>query len=138
MTWYAEGLRFRCTQCGNCCSGEPGAVWVNQDEIDQLAVHLGLAAGEFERRYVRRLGVRRALFERFDGDCVFLDTESRRCTVYAARPVQCRTWPFWEQNIATEDAWTETRAVCPGAGSGELFSVERIREHLRARSAARA
>ncbi|MFM1805538.1 MAG: hypothetical protein RL136_2417, partial [Planctomycetota bacterium] len=25
--WYAEGLRFECTQCGNCCSGGPGAVW---------------------------------------------------------------------------------------------------------------
>ena len=31
--WYAAGLRFFCTQCGDCCSGAPGFVWVNEEEI---------------------------------------------------------------------------------------------------------
>ena len=35
--WYAGGLRFQCTQCGDCCSGAEGYVWVNQAEIDALA-----------------------------------------------------------------------------------------------------
>ena len=25
--WYRDGLRFQCTQCGNCCTGDPGVVW---------------------------------------------------------------------------------------------------------------
>ena len=30
QAWYSEGLRFECTQCGACCSGEPGYVWVDE------------------------------------------------------------------------------------------------------------
>ena len=22
--WYQDGLQFRCTRCGNCCTGAPG------------------------------------------------------------------------------------------------------------------
>jgi len=91
--WYADGLNFTCTACGTCCSGEPGAVWVNDDEIAELAAHLGTTPTDIEATYVRRLGSRRALLERFDGDCIFLDATSRRCTVYAARPATCRSYP---------------------------------------------
>ncbi|MCH7752933.1 MAG: YkgJ family cysteine cluster protein, partial [Planctomycetes bacterium] len=38
--WYQDGLRFKCTGCGNCCTGSPGYVWVNQAEINALAAHL--------------------------------------------------------------------------------------------------
>ena len=31
-----------CTQCGACCSGEPGYVWVNEGEIAAMAVEMGL------------------------------------------------------------------------------------------------
>ena len=24
--WYNDGLRFTCTRCGHCCTGEPGFV----------------------------------------------------------------------------------------------------------------
>ena len=42
--WYAEGLRFECTQCGNCCSGGPGAVWFTSEEAGGMARALGLLA----------------------------------------------------------------------------------------------
>ena len=35
--WYADGLSFTCTQCGNCCTGGPGYVWISDMEIDRLA-----------------------------------------------------------------------------------------------------
>ena len=35
--WYADGLQFECTQCGDCCTGAPGYVWVNKSEIEALA-----------------------------------------------------------------------------------------------------
>ena len=37
--WYADGWRFSCTQCGDCCSGSEGYVWVNQAEIDAMAAN---------------------------------------------------------------------------------------------------
>ena len=39
--WYKDGLRFECTQCGACCSGEPGFVWVADEEIAGMAGLLG-------------------------------------------------------------------------------------------------
>lgn len=126
--WYAEGLRFTCTGCGDCCTGGPGYVWVNQAEIDALAARLGLPSLEFERRFVRQVGVRRTLAERKNYDCVFLDGETRKCTVYEGRPRQCRTWPFWDSNLQSPEAWQDTCDVCPGSGRGKLYSIETIQE----------
>ncbi len=124
--WFKDGLRFNCTQCGNCCTGAPGFVWVNQAEIQQLAATLELDVAEFERRFVRQVGIRKSLIEYENGDCVFFNNVTRRCTVYNARPRQCRTWPFWDSNIRTPDAWRQTCEVCPGSGQGNLVPVEEV------------
>jgi len=124
--WFDGGLRFECTQCGDCCTGSPGYVWVNAEEIRQLAEHLGLPIEEFEQKYVRKVGVRKSLVEYSNCDCVFFDGEARKCTVYEARPRQCRTWPFWDSNVRTPEAWQRTCEVCPGSGQGQLVPVEQI------------
>ena len=124
--WYGEGLRFECTGCGDCCSGAPGYVWVNQQEIDALAKLVGMTPAEFEDTYVRRVGIRRSLIEYANGDCVFLDGETRACTVYDARPRQCRTWPFWSSNLRDEQNWRHTCQACPGCGQGDLVTLEEI------------
>ena len=126
-------IRFRCTQCGDCCTGAEGYVWVNQTEIDAMAARLEMDPAAFEKAYVRRVGIRRSLTERPGGDCVLLDAESRRCTVYGERPRQCRTWPFWNGNLSDEQAWQETCAVCPGSGQGDLVPLKEI-EHRRQQS----
>lgn len=128
--WYGDGLRFQCTQCGNCCTGAPGYVWVNKAEIEALAAHLAMELDEFERRFVRQVGIRKSLVELQGGDCVFLDPQSRRCTVYALRPRQCRTWPFWESNVRTPKDWEETCRVCPGSGQGPLVPAKEIERQL--------
>jgi uncharacterized protein len=125
--WFKkDGLRFQCTQCGDCCTGAPGYVWVNEEEILALAKLLGLATDDFEARYVRRVGSRKSLIEFDNGDCVFFDGEERKCKVYGARPRQCRTWPFWDSNIRTLQAWKHTCDVCPGSGAGKVHSVEEV------------
>ena len=126
--WYSDGLKFECTQCGACCAGEPGYVWVNKDEIAAIADHLKLTDDEFRDRYVRKIGVRFSLVEFPNGDCVFLDSETRGCTIYTARPIQCRTWPFWTSNLKSEATWKETCEACPGAGKGTLYQLPEIEE----------
>ena len=113
--WLRDGLRFACTGCGDCCSGAPGAVWLNSQEVAALAQHLTLEPDQFERQYTRRLGLRLALHERPGGDCCFYDPEDKRCVVYEARPTQCRTYPFWDVHVASADAWESVRRECEGA-----------------------
>jgi Fe-S-cluster containining protein len=128
--WYREGLSFTCTRCGACCTGAPGYVWVEPEEIERLAEYRGETVAQFTRRFVRRVGNRYSLKEKPGGDCVFWDREAG-CTVYPARPVQCRTWPFWRENIETPEAWEHTTTICPGSGAGQWFSVEEIEEAAR-------
>lgn len=123
--WYRDGLRFECTRCGKCCTGEPGYVWVNDEELVALAKFRGEPLREFRAVYTRpaRGGV--TLKEKANGDCVFFEA-GRGCTVYRVRPRQCRTWPFWESNVETPADWERTTAICPGSGQGELIPVEEI------------
>lgn len=125
--WYADGLRFKCTGCGDCCTGAPGFIWVNKEEIESIASVMKLEVSEFEKLYVRKIGVRKSLKEiPVSYDCVLLDSETRKCTVYEARPRQCRTWPFWDSNLKSEEAWEQTCSVCPGSGTGQLYQLDEI------------
>jgi len=126
--WYSKGLRFECSQCGDCCTGAEGYVWVNQAEIDAMSARMQITPEVFEKQFVRRVGVRRSLIERPGGDCVLLDAETRGCTVYEDRPRQCRTWPFWNSNLKSETAWDEAAEGCPGCNKGDLVPLEKIQE----------
>jgi hypothetical protein len=127
QAWFKDGLKFTCTQCGKCCTGAPGFVWVNDAEIKALAERVNETVSNFERIYVRNVGNRRSLNELEDGSCVFF-RHNYGCTVYEHRPRQCRTWPFWDSNIETQESWKQTCEICPGSGRGELHTVESIIE----------
>ncbi len=124
--WYRDGLQFECTQCGVCCSGAPGFVWVNAAEIKEMARVMEMTDADFRHKFVRNEGSRHSLVEYPDGDCIFLDPKTRGCMVYEARPIQCRTWPFWTSNVQSKRAWEETCKECPGAGQGKLYDLEHI------------
>ncbi|MGB9625835.1 MAG: YkgJ family cysteine cluster protein [Phycisphaerae bacterium] len=130
--WYREGLRFACTECGNCCGGAPGYVWLTREEMAKIAGFLGLDVKVFARRYVRRVGFRFSLIEKADYDCVFLRRADGKatCAIYPVRPLQCRTWPFWNVNVKTPESWAEAAGNCPGMNCGEvreLAHIEKVR-----------
>ena len=124
--WYKEGLKFKCTQCGNCCTGPEGFVWVNEEEIRQIAEFINVSAGAMRLEHTRPVGRRTSLKEFANGDCTFFDPQGRGCRIYPVRPRQCRTWPFWNSNLESPQAWQEVQRVCPGAGNGNFFSLEEI------------
>lgn len=127
--WYKNGLQFGCQQCGRCCAGEPGYVWVNEPEIASIASELGLSILQFEMTFVRtipRLG--KSLLEFENGDCSLLDPETGSCRVYHSRPRQCRTWPFWSRNLDSPNSWKKTAKFCPGCNRGPLHSCEEIEQ----------
>jgi Fe-S-cluster containining protein len=127
--WYRDGLRFHCTRCGNCCTGEPGFVWVDDDEIRSIAQFRGEPADHVLRLHTRLADGGRTLREKPNGDCVFYDRKAG-CTIYPVRPKQCRTWPFWQSNVHSREAWQNACQTCPGAGHGELISAEEITRRL--------
>ena len=126
--WYKDGLNFKCSGCGDCCTGAPGYVWVNKAEVEAMAPLVDLTVEEFQEQYTRKIGIRRSLKEFANGDCVFFDNESRKCEIYGARPRQCRTWPFWESNLRTPEDWERTCDECPGSGTGKLYQLTEIEE----------
>ncbi len=131
--WYHQGLAFTCTQCGNCCSGPPGYVWLTKKDIARIAAFLGRSDGTLPPEYLRRVGFRYSLTEKPGGDCIFLERSGgkTRCRIYPVRPIQCRTWPFWTENLRSPAAWNEAHKTCPGINRGKRYDfvqIERIRK----------
>jgi Fe-S-cluster containining protein len=130
--WYRDGLRFTCTQCGNCCSGDPGYVWLSGKEAKRIAACLGIEPDAFKKQHVRRVGLRYSLKELPNGDCTLLKRDGDRayCTAYEQRPAQCRTFPFWNDVLRSRRSWDEAARKCPGMNQGEhhnFVAIEQIR-----------
>ncbi len=132
--WFEpDGLSFTCTQCGDCCTGPPGFVWFSDEEAAALAAYLRLEVGEFRRRFARKIWGRWTLgeIETDHGfDCVFLRRDENGkalCAVYPVRPKQCRTWPFWPENLKSKRAWEQTARRCPGMNTGKVYPPDQIR-----------
>jgi Fe-S-cluster containining protein len=128
--WIKEGLRFKCTQCGKCCTGGPGYVWVTLEEMEKIAATLNLSLEAFTKRYVRKVHTRFSLIEKKPNyDCVFL--QDKQCTIYESRPKQCRTFPWWDENLSSEKAWKECSQQCEGINEEAplvtLASIEKQR-----------
>jgi Fe-S-cluster containining protein len=132
MSYYQRTpLRFRCTGCGNCCSGGPDHyVFLSASEAEDIRSHLGLTPGWFKRRYLRR-GPQGELVinNQGGGPCVFL-TEDNRCRIYGVRPLQCRTYPFWPEVVKSRDVWRVEAKRCEGIDQGQVVPLARIRALL--------
>ncbi len=127
--WYADGLRFECTRCGRCCTGE-GWVWVSEARIREIAEFLGMSVETFSRRYVRRVDNRLSLMEKDHADCAFWQRD-QGCSIYPVRPAQCRTFPFWPEHLESRGAWRDLAAEVPGIGRGGRHGEGEIRRRLR-------
>ena len=151
-SWFGEGLKFSCTQCGACCSGSPGSVRISKEEIAGMSAHLKLGEADFKEKYLRvetqdedfswyeLKEVPTPPEEERDGvvmqaglDCVFLDRDTIKgkaiCSMYDVRPLQCRTWPFWEELVDEEESWVDASKGpegCPGLGKGKFYSADEI------------
>lgn len=113
-------MRFECQEScgGHCCKVKGGFVFLTYDDAAKLEKHTGLP-----RRSFSQVGVftstrfsNKPISARFMDGCRFL--ENGKCTVYEARPVQCRTFPYWPENVASPEKWYGLAAECPGIGKG--------------------
>jgi Fe-S-cluster containining protein len=137
LPFYSGGLRFSCVRCSTCCRYESGYVFLSREDLDLLAAALEMSSGDFIKTWCRWVpsggGTEYlSLKEKLNYDCIFWKDG---CAVYRDRPLQCRTFPFWDSIVASASAWENAGRDCPGLGQGELHSMAHIEECLRARSA---
>lgn len=126
--FHKNSLRFQCQpNCGACCSHE-GEVFVTGPEIHRLATLLRLPTAKFRKRYLRKVHGKYALIDQASGACIFL-SQDLKCTVYEARPDQCRTYPFWPQILRDQLSWEWESLKCPGIGKGEVVPLTQIRKY---------
>ena len=128
--FYQNGLKFSCTECGYCCREEPGYVFLSKNDLQNLQTHLSLDRTTLIDTYCRTVDLGNfkmlSLKENKNNDCIFLNKNG--CQVYNARPLQCRSYPFWATLMDDKDSWLEESKSCPGIGQEKLHSAEEI-EH---------
>ncbi len=117
---YKEGFDYgfnpsACESCeGRCCTGESGYIYVNKAEIERIANFLELSQELFIEKYLYKKGYKYSIKERETKngyECIFYDSKNNGCTIYKARPIQCRTFPFWDYFKTNKD---ELKQECPG------------------------
>ncbi len=130
-SFFENGLRFECQGSGNCCSsrGEYGFVFLTKEDRQRMAKHLNLSTSTFTRRYCEKTrGVWHLKEDKERPDCMFL--EKKKCSLYPARPTQCRTWPFWPEVMNAKTWSKEVATFCPGVGKGKVHSRTEIQKAL--------
>ena len=104
-----------CESCeGRCCTGESGYIYVTKSEIESISSLLNLDVNDFVSKYLFKKGYKYSIKELKYNDsyeCVFYDRENNGCGIYDARPLQCRTFPFWDYYKNRVD---ELKMECPG------------------------
>jgi uncharacterized protein len=105
----------RCESCeGRCCTGESGYIYLSKDEIIAIASLLELDLDTFAKRYLFQKNYKYSLKEvqyNDSYDCIFFDRNKNGCSIYEARPLQCRTFPFWDYFKQRVDI---LKLECPG------------------------
>lgn len=122
--FYEKGLNFSCTACGACCKIPAGRVEISPAEVRQMADYLKLDINVFEDRFCIRRNDELVLKDNPAGYCIFLVED--QCLVYEARPLQCRTFPFWPENLKSRERWQLLKLFCPGIDEGEYHRPETI------------
>jgi len=126
--FFDKGIFFECRRCGACCTGEPGIIYVDNGDVLRIARHLGLPATRFIKAHLYPFGDSYTIREDSEGRCLLYEDG---CTVYPVRPNQCRTYPFWFENLRSQKKWRRVSRECPGIGSGLLYSKSQILEIVR-------
>jgi Fe-S-cluster containining protein len=104
-----------CETCeGRCCTGESGYIFVTKNEIENISQLLNLSVNDFGVKYLYKKGYKYSIKENKVDDsyeCVFYDKVTNGCKIYDERPLQCRTFPFWDYYKSRVD---ELKVECPG------------------------
>jgi len=116
--------KYDCLKCvAYCCSYTH--IQANKTDVKRLAKHFDLTEEQAKRRFTKKGDVetprvlRHTEDEHFVSSCMFLDKETRNCTIYEARPKICRDFPtqtrcgyydflMFEREVQDDPEWVAT------------------------------
>lgn len=127
--WTEKEIKFKCTGCGKCCQSD-GEVWLDTDEFLDVAnlrqespsivMEKYVAEHDFNSVRLKDKYVTDSL-RRNISECIFL--EDGKCSIYEARPTQCRTFPYWPRLLRNESNWL-AEAVVPDKIEGKHWDPD--------------
>lgn len=129
-----KGLKFQCQpDCGKCCVSHDdyAFTFLTEEDLARLEKHLGkpretfAMKGKFDRTRSSDLPAERWYLKMTGPRCQFL--KGTGCGIYDARPTQCRTFPFWPENMPKND-WEDLKSFCPGIGKGPAWPKEKVKD----------
>jgi Fe-S-cluster containining protein len=87
---------YDCSKCpAYCCTYDQ--IEVSKRDVNRLARHFGIDAETALRRFTKIIeGVTVLRHQKdtiFGSACMFLDSKTRQCTIYEARPGVCHEYP---------------------------------------------
>jgi Fe-S-cluster containining protein len=92
-----KALKYDCDKCVAYCCSIYDRVQVTPRDIRRLAAHFRVlpevATQRFTKLFRKERILRRKADRLFGQACTFLDQETRKCTIYNARPLVCREFP---------------------------------------------
>lgn len=126
--WEKEPLRFECQpDCFKCCT-KPGIVYFDQDAIVNAAKIIGIRSDRFKKEFLKWDGGH-WVHEVENGEpCSFLTPDG--CAIQNGKPLQCRSYPFWNENLTSKSMWKLVEGFCPGIGLGPEASATITRRFL--------
>lgn len=120
-----QGLRFECVPGCTACCAIPGHVFVHESEIREMANYFSMTVEDFTQARLRHYNGDVYMFNFPDYlPCIYL-TETG-CSIYQVRPIQCRTYPFWPENLSNAFVWKNQKKMCPGIDNGRMYTIDEI------------
>lgn len=121
-----------CAACQqpDCCQLNGSPFFLTEFDVSRIASRTGLRRDKFVRLAEDQDQDHLTLRTKADGTCIFYDASaagSRRCQVYASRPLDCRLYPFTVELIGIEYYWVQYSACADRYVSNR---IEQLLEHL--------
>ena len=129
--FFKKEIKFKCQASSNCCvsRGLYGFVYLSNKDALKIANFLNISNKIFKKKYCEITDGYLHLKEiHKNGNCQFLD--KKKCSIYKSRPTQCRTWPFWAENMNAKKWNRKIINFCPGIGKGKIISFYDIQEKI--------
>lgn len=134
-------MKFECQEScgGKCCSagwdGKAAFIFLTKNDMRSISkfvkqpVDEFASKGEFKFTRFTKKKTQQWFLKDSETTCRFFN--KGKCGIYEVRPIQCRTFPFWPENMNARK-WKELATFCPGIGKGKAQSLDVLHEQIEA------